>query len=309
MQLNPQISNPDRIYAGQSLKLPGGSGDAGAAGGSYTVRSGDTLSGIASRNGTSVGALMAANPQIRDSDLIYAGQKIRIPGGSTPAHDKPANDGSSGSGNATRSYTVRSGDTLGGIANRFDTTVGALMGLNPQITNPDRIYAGQTIKVSGSGPVNGNDGPSPSGSGQRAADIARGFLGRNASELKRSGDLPMNPNVPSNVCCANFVSAVLQKAGLLDRHTDLVSGSSRTGMGDPNAIGAILKSRGWKVVPASQAKPGDVAIVNYGHHVELVHSNKGGDITLIGSNNVNSDGSQRVSWGNPYGNAWYLSPP
>ena len=141
--------------------------------------------------------------------------------------------------------------------------------------------------------------------GQRAADIAHSLLGRNASELKRSGAIPMNPNVPSNICCANFVSAVLQKAGLINFHTDLVTGSNS---GVKNALGTMLKARGWKVVPASQAKPGDVAIVNNGHHVELVHSNKNGKVTLIGSNNVNSDGSQRISYGSPYGNAWFLTP-
>ncbi len=161
-------------------------------------------------------------------------------------------------------------------------------------------------KPQGSGGVDGPQGTSGA-SGNKAADIAKQFLGRNASELKRSGDLPMNPNVPSNICCANFVSAVLQKAGVLDKHTDLVSGSSKTGRGVEGSIGQILKDRGWKVVDAAHAKPGDVAIVNDGGHVELVASNKNGDITLIGSNNINKDGTQQVSYGKPYGGAWYLT--
>ncbi len=152
MALNPQIRDPDLIYAGQSLRLPGG-GDAPSRpqSHSYTVRSGDTLSGIAARSGTTVGALMAANPQIRDSDLIYAGQTIRIPGGggSDPA---PSPD-------APRSYTVRSGDTLSGIASRFDTSVSRLMSLNPQIRDPDLIYAGQRLRVSGSSGSPGGNPP------------------------------------------------------------------------------------------------------------------------------------------------------
>ena len=229
----------------------GGGGNAQPASHDYTVRSGDTLSGIAARNGTSVGALMAANPQIRDADMIYAGQTIRVPGG-------------------------------GG-------------GTGPTRPDPE-------------GPTR-PEGPAPGGNGSRAADIADDYLGRNASELKRSGDLPMNPNVPSNVCCANFVSAVLQEAGLMRGHTDLVSGSNRNGSGNPNSLGNMLIAQGWHVVPASQAKPGDVAIVNHGGHVELVHSNDNGRITLIGSNNVNADGTQRISYGQPYGDAWYLTPP
>ena len=59
----------------------------GTAAGSYTVRSGDTLSGIAARHGVSLSALTAANPQIRNPNLIHPGQKINIPGqgGSAPA--------------------------------------------------------------------------------------------------------------------------------------------------------------------------------------------------------------------------------
>ncbi len=150
MAANPSIRDPDRIYAGQSLRIPGGGDGNGEtpAARSYTVRSGDTLGAIASRNGTSVGALMALNPQIRDSDLIYPGQTIRLSG--------TGGDGNSSA--ATRPYTVRSGDTLGGIADRFDTSVGRLMSLNPQIRDADLIYAGQRIRVPGSG---GSDATPP----------------------------------------------------------------------------------------------------------------------------------------------------
>lgn len=237
----------------------------GGAGGDYNIKWGDTLSELARNFGTSVRALMDANPKIKDPDLIYAGDTLRVPGGG------------SGNGNGTSGTQGTSGTT--GTSGTSGTS--------------------GTQGTSGTASVTGNE----------VADLAASFLGRNASELKRSGDLPMNPNVPNNVCCANFVSAVLQKAGLLNQHTDLVSGSSKTGMGNPASIGAILKKQGWEVVPASQARPGDVAIVNNGGHVELVHSNDNGKIKLIGSNNVNPDGSQRISFGNPFGNAWYLSPP
>lgn len=44
----------------------------------YTVRSGDTLSAIASRNGTTVAAIMEKNPSIEDANIIYAGQAIKL---------------------------------------------------------------------------------------------------------------------------------------------------------------------------------------------------------------------------------------
>jgi LysM repeat protein len=46
----------------------------------YTVKKGDTLSSIARKYGTTVQALLAANPQITNANLIRVGQVIRIPG-------------------------------------------------------------------------------------------------------------------------------------------------------------------------------------------------------------------------------------
>lgn len=276
--------------------------------GTYSVRSGDTLSGIAQAHGVSLSALAAANPQIRNIDLIFPNQVVKIPGGS----------------GAAASHTVRSGDTLGGIAQQHGVSLAALSAANPQIRNIHLIHPGQTVHIPGNPavgapaagtpgnpPVRGDskvDTPAPvGGSSSDAARIAEKYLGWWAGDLKVSGHLPMDPSVPNTVNCANFVSAVLQKAGLINFHTNLVTGSNS---GNPQALGTKLKAAGWTVVPASQARPGDVAIVNNGGHVELVHSNNNGKITLIGSNNTGGgSGPQKVSYGNPFGNAWYLTPP
>ena len=45
----------------------------------YTVRKGDTLWGIAKRFGVSLTALIAANPQIKNPNLIYPGDRVYIP--------------------------------------------------------------------------------------------------------------------------------------------------------------------------------------------------------------------------------------
>jgi LysM domain/Transglycosylase-like domain len=63
----------------------------------YTVQSGDTLSGIAARSGVSLSAVEAANPQIHNFNLIYVNQKVNVPDGrsgvtpiSGPAAPAPA---------------------------------------------------------------------------------------------------------------------------------------------------------------------------------------------------------------------------
>ena len=46
----------------------------------YTIKRGDTLSGIASKYGTSVSTLMSLNPYIKNANLIYAGKTLNLPG-------------------------------------------------------------------------------------------------------------------------------------------------------------------------------------------------------------------------------------
>ena len=45
----------------------------------YTVKKGDTLWGIAKRYGVTLSALIAANPQIKNPNLIYPGNQVNIP--------------------------------------------------------------------------------------------------------------------------------------------------------------------------------------------------------------------------------------
>ena len=96
----------------------------------YKVKSGDTLSGIAQKFGTTTKALQNLNG-ITNPNKIYAGQVLKVKGTAK-----------------TSTYTVKSGDTLSGIASKYGTTTKALQNLNG-ITNPNLIYAGQKLIVSG----------------------------------------------------------------------------------------------------------------------------------------------------------------
>ena len=85
---NPRIVNPNLIRPGQVVNLP-----PSEASGTYTVKSGDTLSSIGAKFGVSWQAIAQAN-HLRDADLIRPQQELVIPGGGAPARadDKPAND-------------------------------------------------------------------------------------------------------------------------------------------------------------------------------------------------------------------------
>ena len=79
-QLNDLPGN-GMIYIGDTLKVPGGNGEAASPGGSRThvVRSGETLSHLAVRYGTTSAAIRSANGM--SSSTIYAGRRLTIPGG------------------------------------------------------------------------------------------------------------------------------------------------------------------------------------------------------------------------------------
>lgn len=98
----------------------------------YTIKSGDTLWGIAQAYGTTVNQLVSLNG-ISNPDLIYPGTTIKI-------------SESAGGAKAGAYYTIKSGDTLWGIAQAYGTTVKQLVSLNG-ISNPDLIYPGTTIKI------------------------------------------------------------------------------------------------------------------------------------------------------------------
>lgn len=102
----------------------------------YTVKRGDTLSEIAKRYGTTVNEIANLN-NISNTNLIYIGQYLIIP---TTSNAQVS---------TSTTYTVKSGDTLSGIANMFGTTYQKLAEING-ISNPNKIYPGQVLKINGS---------------------------------------------------------------------------------------------------------------------------------------------------------------
>jgi peptidoglycan endopeptidase LytE len=124
----------DFIFPGQILKV-------NEKEDTYVVKAGDTLSKIAKQFNTTVDVLLKMNPEISNSNFIKIGQTIRLPESvSAPVTKQAVTNGY---------YIVKERDTLSGIAKMFNTTVSSLLALNPKITNPNLIRAGQSIKVSG----------------------------------------------------------------------------------------------------------------------------------------------------------------
>lgn len=97
----------------------------------YAVKSGDTLSEIASKYGTTVSKLKSLNG-LKNTNLIYAGQKLKVSGSvATPA--------------SVKYHIVVKGDTLWDIARNNKTTVSKVKSMNK--LKSDVIHPGEKLRV------------------------------------------------------------------------------------------------------------------------------------------------------------------
>lgn len=136
------------------------SGNADSSNGYYTVQSGDTLSGIALKFSTTSSKLAQLN-SISNPNLIYVGQRLLVNQSSSSNSSSSSQSGSATTNTETSaaSYTVKSGDTLSGIANQYNTTVNQIVSLN-QLSNPNLIYVGQVLKLKNSQTTNSSSSSS-----------------------------------------------------------------------------------------------------------------------------------------------------
>ena len=104
----------------------------------HTVQWGQSLSGIAVYYRTTVQAIMAANPQIWNPNVIFAGQVLYIPTGGT--------GGVPPSGSCRYYHTVAYGDTLFKISAWYGVNVWTIAQAN-NIYNLNLIYAGQVLCI------------------------------------------------------------------------------------------------------------------------------------------------------------------
>ncbi len=109
----------------------------------YQVGLGDTLGGIANKFGLSLSQILTYNPKLRSRpNLIYLGETINVREVST----NPAKVSRTSAPKYT--YTVKSGDTLGGIAIRHGLSLDAILASNPQLASRrNNIDVGEKINL------------------------------------------------------------------------------------------------------------------------------------------------------------------
>ena len=206
----------------------------------YTVKSGDTLGGIAAKHNMSLSTLLSKN-NISSGKLIFPGDKLVVSGGSSESKNTEKKSSPKKSSNA--SYTVKSGDTLGGIAGQHNMKLSALLNLNPQVSSETALKIGEKLRVSGSS-------VSPNGNIEKKKDrkIGNSFLGRtypdatvnNANENKNYLD---SVSVPSRDEMKAMIRSTANSMGvdpsLAMAHAMQESGFDMRAVSPANALGAM----------------------------------------------------------------------
>jgi LysM repeat protein len=138
---NLTIPAPGQAAAPAAQAAPAAAPAPAASGGGYRVQPGDTLSGIAARQGVSPSALAAANGLTQDGWVI-SGTTLRLPA----AGSAPATAAASAAPPPMGAYKVRPGDTLSGLAAAARVPAAQMAQMNG--LGPDaKLIAGTVIKL------------------------------------------------------------------------------------------------------------------------------------------------------------------
>ncbi|PYE39334.1 LysM peptidoglycan-binding domain-containing protein [Psychrobacter fozii] len=194
------ISTTSSLYVGQTLKVPASvdfssaststsssassqSSSSSVATTNYKVKSGETLIGIANDLGVSAAELAAVNSNFDAKARLQRGQTIKVPA-SKELVDRQLND-------KAVSYKVKSGDTLTGVAKRYNIGLSDLASANKLNTNSNLIL-GRTITIPASGSVasasSSNQSSSVTSSSTSTASSSGKTLSNTESYKVKSGD-------------------------------------------------------------------------------------------------------------------------
>ena len=102
----------------------------------WTVKRGDTYVSIAEKTGLTVGELETFNPYI-DPSAIVPGQRLKLRKNVPKPKPKPV---------GPKYATVRTGDSFGSIAAKYDKNIIRLQRLNPKL-KPTRLQPGDRMRL------------------------------------------------------------------------------------------------------------------------------------------------------------------
>ncbi|MDG1188399.1 MAG: LysM peptidoglycan-binding domain-containing protein [Ilumatobacter sp.] len=146
-----------RILPGQELDISSSAGGTASSastptsspavrvGETYGVRWGDTLIGIARRHRISLASLVEVN-QMSTTSLIMPGMQLSLPSGATSTSISPAPAPAPPSSLSSATHVVRAGDTLSGIASRYQVSLASFVKVN-QMSSTSLIMPGMQLSL------------------------------------------------------------------------------------------------------------------------------------------------------------------
>ncbi|GAA1683087.1 hypothetical protein GCM10009745_29310 [Kribbella yunnanensis] len=208
------MRNVVRVLTGIAVPvLAAGVITAGSPGfGAYTVKSGDTLSHIATRYGTSVRTLVALNKLPGNGNAIYAGEVLKLPGApkAAPKRRTAAKTPAKRSQLRMSTYVVKPGDTISKIAKRFRCSQANLLAAN-RMRASDRIFAGKTlrvpVKLKATAPKKSTKKKNNTFAGRTYADHIVAQADRNRATLKKR-------NLPTRAQMRTLIVATAKRYGV-----------------------------------------------------------------------------------------------
>ncbi len=248
----PALPPPAQAPAVVHVAAPAATGWA-----THTVRPGETLTAIAARYGTSVGALVARN-HLADPDVIHAGSRLRVPSRSAPAAtpSRPA-----------QVHVVRSGDTLSGIAARHGVSLASVLKAN-RLSMTSVIHPGDRITVRASAAAAAAH-KSGKAAAKSSATVPDTFLGVTypssvAKAAARNRAILAERAVPSRTAVKGLVERTARRHGVDPRLALAVayqeSGWNQRAVSPANAVGVM------QVIPAG----GEWASMLIGRELDLL---------------------------------------
>lgn len=207
--LSSDLIFPNQVIKTNSSKSSSTSSSS-SGGTSYTVKSGDALSVIASKHNISLKNLMAWNNL--NTTLIYPGDKLVVSkSGST------SSGSSSGGSNKGSTYVIKSGDTLSHIASRNNVSVASLKRWNN--LSSDMIYAGQKLSINGTSSNSNNSSGNSSSSSNSGSQKPSSNVSYNVDELVKVAKAAQGTKYVwggqtlNGFDCSGFIHYAYNKAG------------------------------------------------------------------------------------------------
>ncbi|OLF39558.1 MULTISPECIES: lytic transglycosylase [unclassified Psychrobacter] len=188
------IRATDSLYVGQTLKVPDSvdlsannnssstntsSANSSVSTSRYTVKSGETLIGIANSIGVSAEEVAAVNSNFNAKARLQRGQTIKVPVSKAEVNRQLNNQ--------PISYKVQSGDSLTGVARRYNIGISDLAAANG-LSTTSNLIRGRTITIPASGSARAASNNTSSSSQSTATSSSGKVLGNTENYRVQSGD-------------------------------------------------------------------------------------------------------------------------